>query len=436
MGSQPITGRPVTSEPVRFGQESCWSSSSLSPDVKQPPPTRPKQPAFRPESSTSSSAPSTTQPPTTTTSEPPVDLASLTHPEYAFGTRYGVIRIPAGDPDGGLVMREEPSASSAQVAVLDPSTTNVFAEQQDGDWWFVSSGNFGGWVNSFYLTPLATDLACDPNPNAYDLDMNGVSDFPQDQVGEQADFLMSVHRYEVDGCSRVVLTFGADAEEAEPGVFSQNSPPIEATGLAVHTVTFDVGYNLTEAYSGDVPYAFVVNDDGQQRYLVIHNNQNRLGRITWLQNPGQIVIDSISAPTGTGLDLGPVLPDPGSNGAIVFANAFNTDLNGVAPYEFSMTGYGRPFEADFGAFIVKDGKTVDATFEVTDLFSGTTTIYEQVAIVPATNWLTAWGRFEFSFEIPTESGPGLYTLVTSEGAVEDGAEFTFCVGAVTSDGCS
>jgi hypothetical protein len=268
--------------------------------------------------------------------------------------------------------------------------------------------------------------------------MNDVSTYPPDQVGLNSHFILSIHRYQMDDCSRVVLTFGSDDEDYEAGLFAETSPPVTGEGLAVHTITFETligSSGVSEASDGSGLYAFYVNDFEQAARVAIHNNQNRLGRISWL--PGQIVIDSISAPTGTGLDLGPVFPDVGTNGAIIFSNAFNPDLNGTAPYSFDMAGYGRPFEADFGAYVTKDGEMIDASFAVTNLFTNETTDYGpgEVAIVSATNWLTGWGRFAFSFEIPESSGPGLYTLVTAEGAVEGGAEFTFCAGGVPATGC-
>lgn len=84
------------------------------------------------------------------------------------GLDYAVVKLPAGDLDGGLVVLADAGVGNARLAVLpsgttvittnDPATCAVVAD--GGVWWKVDDGSgLRGWVNSRYLTRTAAQEA-------------------------------------------------------------------------------------------------------------------------------------------------------------------------------------------------------------------------------------------------------------------------------------
>lgn len=97
------------------------------------------------------------------------------------GSQYAVADIPADDPDGGLVARQLPDASSEQIDVLAESTiVDTFIEPESctvtsggAVWWDIGTPQLatGGWVNAAYLAPVGGD----DDQDSFDLEQAQIS---------------------------------------------------------------------------------------------------------------------------------------------------------------------------------------------------------------------------------------------------------------------
>lgn len=136
-------------------------------------------------------APSTL--PTTTTSEADPDGDGCLHDEVALTEWVTVADIPAGDPDGGLVVRDRPSAGAAALIVLVEGTEVLVLPQVDTTgcvrldsgavWWAVwITDTESGWANSRYLDD---DRGLDDEPGLEDDSMaDGIGEAEQDVHGD------------------------------------------------------------------------------------------------------------------------------------------------------------------------------------------------------------------------------------------------------------
>ena len=78
-----------------------------------------------------------------------------------------VTGIKAGDPDGGLVVRDGPGTSFANIGVLSNQTqVHVIQRSSDGKWAMIPLANSVGWVSTAYLNSLqaAAPTPLSPNP--------------------------------------------------------------------------------------------------------------------------------------------------------------------------------------------------------------------------------------------------------------------------------
>ena len=164
---------------------------------------------------------------------------------------------------------------------------------------------------------------------------------------------------------------------------------------------------------------------------------NRAARVTVLSDPGQLVIDTIDAPTGTGLDLAPL-----AGGLTVLRRPINVDVNGPPPEPpIVVAGFSRPFEAS-GVAVLRsaplEGEPAGSGDPVAADWSGGVlggSCGSQYGFM-TTDYIEAWGAFEFSIEA---LAPGTYELFVGEFSAQDGSELgvyhVFSVGGDTSASC-
>jgi hypothetical protein len=119
------------------------------------------------------------------------------------GGQYAVANIPGDDPDGGLVARQLPDASSEQIDVLAEGTiVDTFIDPEScavtsggAVWWDIGTPQLatGGWVNTAYLAPVAGE----DDQDSFDLEQAQIS---------------CVYEGIADACD-LLTTFGYPADE-------------------------------------------------------------------------------------------------------------------------------------------------------------------------------------------------------------------------------
>jgi hypothetical protein len=119
------------------------------------------------------------------------------------GGQYAVADIPADDPDGGLVARQLPDASSEQIDVLAEGTiVDTFIDPEScavisggAVWWDIGTPQLatGGWVNTAYLAPVAGE----DDQDSFDLEQAQIS-CVYEGIGDACD-LLTTFGYPADG---------------------------------------------------------------------------------------------------------------------------------------------------------------------------------------------------------------------------------------------
>ncbi len=76
-----------------------------------------------------------------------------------------VTGIKAGDPDGGLVVRDGPGSNHTNIGVLSNRTqVHVIQRSDDGEWAMISAGTGVGWVSATYLNSVPATGTPTPEP--------------------------------------------------------------------------------------------------------------------------------------------------------------------------------------------------------------------------------------------------------------------------------
>ena len=119
------------------------------------------------------------------------------------GGQYAVADIPADDPDGGLVARQLPDASSEQIDVLAEGTiVDTFIDPEScavtsggAVWWDIGPPQLttGGWGNTAYLAPVAGE----DDEDSFDLEQAQISCVYED-IADLCD-LLTTFGYPADG---------------------------------------------------------------------------------------------------------------------------------------------------------------------------------------------------------------------------------------------
>jgi hypothetical protein len=150
----------------------CGDSDADSDDVDTSPGSSPSSTSVGP-STTLADADGSAAPPTTgatdgTTSDDDPGLGDRCRgAQLPSGGQYAVTNIPADDPDGGLVARPLPDASSEPIDVLAEGTIvdtfigpeSCAVTSEGAVWWDIGTPQLatGGWVNTAFLAPVGGD---------------------------------------------------------------------------------------------------------------------------------------------------------------------------------------------------------------------------------------------------------------------------------------
>lgn len=420
--------------------------------------------AAPPTSPPATSTPSPTSEPSTPTPTPsvaPTAAATATPLPEGVG-EYGVVKVHRSDPDGGLNMRTEPSAEAPVAKLIPPNATGLVPTDSDGvtvdgaTWIEVAFDGTMGWVNANFVTPLPSfdEISCGDPASDYSFAAGAVPPVPA-PGDPDADHIFGLHHIDGPQCERTVITFGREFSfDADFDALLQPADGVPGgIALAIDLATIRVALSdaviaaastATQTYRSDNGAAdlFFVRPSGASRFGILALwDRNRGVRYFFLENPGRLVIDTVDAPTDASLALGPLLS--GDPFALTFVTrAVNVDTAGPAPEPpLLVAGYARPFEATTTIRL----RTVPAAGDppgsgtpVNANWSGSTFADPcgSTYAVMTSDWLEAWGEFEFSIQA---LAPGEYELFVGEDSPEDGSEqgvyHVFTVGGSTQASC-
>jgi len=372
------------------------------------------------------------------------------------GQRFAVMKVRQNDSDGGLNLRSEPNAGSETLAVIpfnasDLVSTGQMSSPGDVSLWFeMTYDGVTGWANGVFLVPVPSfeELACDPADT--DFTFGGELPPPEGDSDPAADHVLAMHQYEGGGCQRTVITFGRDFD-FDADLAGALLPAIEVPeGLAVTVdlASFEVSLPDSVIAAATTATESFQLEEGLADLLFFRRatfefgvaalfEANRGARVTTRSNPGQLVIDTIDAPTGSGLNLAPL-----SGGLTVLRHPINVDANGPSPEPpIVVSGFARPFEAS-GVAVLRtvplEGDPPGSGDPVTADWSGGVlgdTCDSQYGFM-TTDYIEAWGSFEFTIEA---LAPGAYELFVGEFSAQDGSEqgvyHLFTVGGSTAASC-
>ena len=422
--------------------------------------TTPTATAVPPASSTASA---TSGPATPTLAPTGAPTATATAEPLPPGTgEYGVVKVQRSDPDGGLNMRAEPTAAAPVLLVIPPNATGLIPADNDritadGTTWIeLTLDGTSGWVNSNFVTPLPSfdEISCGDPATDYELSPGAVPIVPA-PVDLDADHIFGLHHLHGPQCERTEITSGREFSfdaDFDGLLEPANGVPADialANDLATLRVALPgaviaAASTATQTYRSDNGAAdlFFVRPSGASRFgILAFWDRNRGVRYFFLEHPGRLVIDTIDAPTGTALALGPLLSD--APFALTFVSrSINWDANGADPEPpLTVTGYARPFEATTTIRLRTAPPTGDppgSGAPVNADWSGSTFAGScgSTYAVMTSDWLEAWG--EFAFTIRALSA-GAYELFVGDDSADDGEEVgvyhVFTVGGGTSASC-
>lgn len=398
----------------------------------------------------------TSEPPATPTAAPTSEPTAVP----AGDSVLGVVKVHRNDEDGGLNLRDA-AAGSAVLTVIPHQATGLVATGQTSTvegttWTEVTYEETTGWVDSTFLTPLPSfeDVSCGDPSSDYSFSPGAVSAVPAPEDAA-ADHVFAIHHLVGSACERTVVTFGRDFSfDADFDLLLQPSDGVPAgIGLAMELGAIRVALppSVTAAAS-TATESFRRDNGGADLLFVRPGSANRFGilglwdrnrgvRYFFLENPGRLVIDTVDAPTGSGIALGALVSED-RFAHTVLRGPINVDTDGAAPIPpIEVTGYARPFEATTSLRLRTvppegappgSGDPVIADWTGSDFAAACGSQYA----VMTTDWLEAWGVFNFAI---TGLAPGTYELFVGEESAEDGRELgvyhVFTVGGSTSASC-
>lgn len=392
---------------------------------------------------TPSGPPSTTQTtsPSTTSSGVQLNTTRTTAPTVtttiapAPAATNSVFVVHGVNPGDVLNVRERPDASSRVVGSIPPDssvqTTGMATPDVPGPGWWevVLSDGSTGWVNRRFVT--VANRYGSPIGQAECASPGATDTTTPASMGEgDADYILALSYESGAACDRLVVLLGARAGSGTD--WPEHAADALPSGITVRgegntaVVAFpssidSVRPTATEASFDDAD-AFVVRPALSAGSIEPRGPEVRLSfdhnvtvGASFLSNPARIVVDIHPAPTGTGLGYGLRI-----GGGTVLEHPGQIDLNGPGvSLPITVTGYGRPFEAQGVAELrlVGDGEgsgqPVEATFSgPSGTVSGTSYHYT------TTDWTSMWGTFEFTID---DLAPGTYELFVGEYSAKDGS---------------
>ena len=406
---------------------------------------------------------SATAEPSTTTPAPTATAVPTAEPMPPGVGEYGVARVRKGDPDGGLNMRAEPSANAEVVLVIPPNRTGLVATGSDpvivddATWIELSVGSSSGWVNSTFVTPLPSfeEISCSDPTSDYSLSPGAVPPVPA-PVDPDADHVFAMHHIVGPDCERTIITFGRDFgyddnfnEVLDP---SAGVPPDIALAIDLAVIRVRLPESViagastaTELYrsdNGSVDVLFVRPAVRSTFGIRALWDRNRGVRYFYLENPGRLVIETIDAPTGPGLALGPLFGDEEFPFTMI-SRSVNWDTTGADPVPpITVSGFGRPFEATASIRLrtaPASGAPPGTGTPVTAEWSGSSFAAPcgSSYAVMTNGWLEAWGAYEFTIRALASGTYELFVgdFVGLEGDDAVGVYHVFTVGGSTSASC-
>ncbi len=203
----------------------------------------------------------------------------------------------------------------------------------------------------------------------------------------------------------------ADPATAPPSGISV-SPEGSVVTVTLPAQVASVRPTATEADFGTVK-AFVVREfpEGSTPgplLVRLHYSQNVSVGAWLLNDPARVVVDTRPAPTGTGLDYTPVVGP-----LVALERPVNVDVAGPGVgLPITVAGYARPFEAQ-GAVTLEAATgslSPDTTIDGVPASDG-------VGSFLTTDWVDAWGRFEFTID---GLDPGRHRMFVGDFSAEDG----------------
>ena len=413
-------------------------------------------------STTTSPASTTTLPASTTTTAPAT--TTTTAPTVVTG-EWGVALVDKSDPDW-LMVQPTPAVSLTPLATAPPNGVGLFATGQtatDGNgatWYQVdypAAAVTGGWVPAEFVVPVPSfvDVPCSTDPTDYGVDAGSITPPAAPAAvpgGTVATLVYALHHMSDPSCERTVVTFGADLGSGNYAA-ADNLPPLGGAsvplpgpfpGLLSLDFTTDVPMALPSALElwawhtpgNGVVNAFVTRHSAGSPTISLDLQfaNNRAVHVYWMTTPLQLVIDTVDAPTGTGLDLQALVAD-----LAAIDHPINWDLNGPLPVPpITVTGWARPFEATLQVRLRQapaPGDLLGSGALVTADWSGTvggapvSYTGESSVIFDTTDWTEVWGWFEFTID---QLAAGNYELfigdVGGESGLESGLYEPFTVG--------
>ncbi len=243
--------------------------------------------------------------------------------------------------------------------------------------------------------------------------------------------IMAIDAVQGADCTRYVITLGTGGEVLAEAAGLDGAVTVTSGGTRVavelpSSIT-DVAEHATTATfeRGEVLALSVVPLDLEGLEVRFLHAASRIAGVTVLQNPARIVVDVASAPTGTGLDYGPI-----GDGTTILEHRIDptVDQFGVTS-PITIVGYGRWFEAQ-GTAVVTDhlGNSVsDVLWGGPSMNLGAPTDQQIGVFAP---WSPTWGEFEIELSLPAGS---YKVLIGSECYLDGGETVTTCGATDTFD---
>jgi len=325
-----------------------------------------------------------------------------------------------------LNVRTAASAAAPKIGELEPDAVGVLTtglgtpSHLTPGWWEVAlDGGGTGWVNSQFLalSPLwSVPFAATP--------CNTGASSPSPPAASSADHVMALDYLESEECDRFVVLLG---ERAGVGPPDWPMTPAGAVpgGVEVTVIGNVVSIHLPAGVGGVRPIAternfgsataFVVRragEGGRDLDVNLHFDRNRSSRAFYLADPARIVVDLTDAPTGTGLELAPLMGH-------LTVLSHPADLSSPASLPITITGYARPFEAQGSVELRTSAATPGGGTPVVASWDGDFGPRQGAAYsFMTTDYTETWGSFSFTL---VDVDPGTYELFVGEFSAKDGA---------------
>jgi hypothetical protein len=344
--------------------------------------------------------PSTTTPEFVTTTWPPFDDLPLlpTH------------RVSGVADDDVLNVRREPGAGAALYAALPPNyagirlVDNVAVVEGGGEWWQVElldpvrlidrgesleGAPIVGWVNSAYLAEY------DPRVLEVEPCTGEIGPVPS-ATGTSPDHTYSLRQFILDGgCIRTVVTFGQNFDEFWPRYdeISTDVRPAGTPELRRETVN-----GTTVLVLEGVPYAWATQSGTFQSSVALVGRWTDGSLAIYVTVPGSTSVRV--ADTGQLIiDVTPLAATGPAGGGFHLLGAPVVGAGGT----LEVWGLARPFEANIGTAILRDGNGTDIG----------------PPYVMTNDWTEAWGLFQYR---TAGLAPGEYLLTLVQEGADQGIE--------------